>query len=297
MDSDYSAFFWPALSYGGDPLDRGLIITHVHDSLDAPYYLMNYGTPNYPHYRVKIEDAGYNPDRDAHTNPGGWVTDSAQWWYPYETQIAAPFSNDVSGQEVFSPTTYPNSDGYFGPSGIVVRVDSIVNDKLYAYINIPSPTFSLLLPPDSAFVLQVVTFDWTDPYPWPWGEVEYDLYVSTSSTFHPDSTVIHDSLLSSQYTDTLEIKRYYWKVKAYNNSVEKWSTQTWSFNIYMRGDVNVDGVINSADIVYLINYLFISGPAPDPLGAGDANCDGMINSADIVYLINYLFVGGPPPCG
>lgn len=28
---------------------------------------------------------------------------------------------------------------------------------------------------------------------------------------------------------------------------------------------------------------------------GDANGDGVINSADIVYLINYLFKGGPPP--
>ena len=62
------------------------------------------------------------------------------------------------------------------------------------------------------------------------------------------------------------------------------------------GDANGDGVINSADIVYLINYLFKGGPAPDPLEVGDLNCDGVINSADVVYLINYLFKGGPPPC-
>ncbi|MDP3025475.1 MAG: dockerin type I repeat-containing protein [candidate division Zixibacteria bacterium] len=61
------------------------------------------------------------------------------------------------------------------------------------------------------------------------------------------------------------------------------------------GDANGDGVINSADISYLINYLFVNGPAPQPWQAGDANCDGTINSADVAYLINYLFVGGPPP--
>jgi hypothetical protein len=65
---------------------------------------------------------------------------------------------------------------------------------------------------------------------------------------------------------------------------------------YIRGDANGDGIINSADIVYLMNYLFISGPSPQPWQAGDANCDGKINSADVVYLINYLFIGGPPPC-
>jgi M6 family metalloprotease-like protein len=138
LDSDYSVFFWPALSYGCDPLDKGLLITHVHDSLGAYYWRINDGTPDYPHYTVKIEDAGYNPARDAWSNPEGFVTDSAQWWYPYETQLAAPFSSDVSGQEIFSPTTYPNSDGYSGPTGIVVRVDSMVGDKLYAYIHILS---------------------------------------------------------------------------------------------------------------------------------------------------------------
>jgi M6 family metalloprotease-like protein len=137
LDSDYSCFFWPALTYGCDPLDRGLLITHVHDSLGAYYWRMNDGTPDYPHYTVKIEDAGYNPSRDAWSNPEGFVTDSAQWWYPYETQLAAPFSNNVSGQEVFGPTTYPNSNGYYAPTDIVVRVDSMVGDKLYAYIHIP----------------------------------------------------------------------------------------------------------------------------------------------------------------
>jgi hypothetical protein len=61
------------------------------------------------------------------------------------------------------------------------------------------------------------------------------------------------------------------------------------------GDANGDGVINVSDVVYLINYLFIGGPAPEPLKQGDANGDGVINASDIVYLINYLFVGGPPP--
>ena len=65
---------------------------------------------------------------------------------------------------------------------------------------------------------------------------------------------------------------------------------------YICGDANGDGVINSADVVYLINYLFKGGPLSDPLGTGDVNCDGIINSADVVYLINYLFKGGPPPC-
>jgi hypothetical protein len=66
---------------------------------------------------------------------------------------------------------------------------------------------------------------------------------------------------------------------------------------FLCGDVNKDGVVSSADVVYLINYLFISGPAPVPiLHVGDVNQDEVVNSADVVYLINYLFIGGPAPC-
>jgi len=28
----------------------------------------------------------------------------------------------------------------------------------------------------------------------------------------------------------------------------------------------------------------------------DANCTGTVTSADIIYLVNYVFKGGPLPC-
>jgi hypothetical protein len=65
---------------------------------------------------------------------------------------------------------------------------------------------------------------------------------------------------------------------------------------FVCGDVNQDGVVDIADVVYMVNYLFIDGPAPDPIQAGDVNGDGVVDIADAVYLINYLFIEGPPPC-
>jgi len=62
-----------------------------------------------------------------------------------------------------------------------------------------------------------------------------------------------------------------------------------------RGDVNVDGVIDLGDVVYLINYLYKGGLAPDPLEAGDCNCDGVVDLGDVLHLINYLYKGGPAP--
>jgi hypothetical protein len=64
---------------------------------------------------------------------------------------------------------------------------------------------------------------------------------------------------------------------------------------FIRGDANGDGIINLGDAVYVLNYLFKGGPAPNPLDAGDANCDGTVDLGDAVYILNYLFKGGPPP--
>jgi len=64
---------------------------------------------------------------------------------------------------------------------------------------------------------------------------------------------------------------------------------------YLGGDPNGDWQVNSSDIVYLINYLYVGGPAPIPWQAGDPNGDCAINSADVTYLINYLYIGGPRP--
>ena len=64
---------------------------------------------------------------------------------------------------------------------------------------------------------------------------------------------------------------------------------------YICGDANDDGSVNVGDAVFIINYVFKGGPAPDPLCIGDANGDGDLNVGDGVYLVNYVFKGGPPP--
>jgi hypothetical protein len=65
---------------------------------------------------------------------------------------------------------------------------------------------------------------------------------------------------------------------------------------YIIGDANSNYRIEAADIVYIINYLFVQGPAPCPYRSGDTNGDGIINSSDIVCLINYQFCGSTFPC-
>lgn len=61
------------------------------------------------------------------------------------------------------------------------------------------------------------------------------------------------------------------------------------------GDANGDEAINIGDAVYVIDYVFKSGPPPDPVCRGDASGDYAVNIGDAVYLISYIFKGGPGP--
>ncbi len=65
---------------------------------------------------------------------------------------------------------------------------------------------------------------------------------------------------------------------------------------YICGDVDGNGSVSIADVVYIINYIFAGGPAPNPLAAADVDCSGGVSIADAVYIINYIFAGGAAPC-
>ncbi len=64
------------------------------------------------------------------------------------------------------------------------------------------------------------------------------------------------------------------------------------------GDADGNAMINIADVVYLINFIFGGGPGPVPYAicSGDADCNCMVNIADVVFLISFIFGGGPAPC-
>jgi hypothetical protein len=155
----------------------------------------------------------------------------------------------------------------------------------------------LLTPSDKDSLRNPIDLNWFLRDPNVKDSVRYDLYLSRSIVFSLDSTIIIDSLLDTTFTDSLDLKTWYWKVKAYDKwGAVRWSDQTWSFYVYSCGDANGDGKINVADVVYAINYLFKGGPVLKPLMSGDVNCDTNVTVADVVYTINYLFKGGPKPC-
>lgn len=61
------------------------------------------------------------------------------------------------------------------------------------------------------------------------------------------------------------------------------------------GDINYDGQVNVLDIIFLIDYKFRGGPAPNPMEAADFDCDTRVNVIDILYLIDFAYRDGPEP--
>ena len=71
---------------------------------------------------------------------------------------------------------------------------------------------------------------------------------------------------------------------------------------FRRADVNVDGAINVADALYLLDYLFRRGEPFECEKAADANDDGRVDMNDGLFILLHLFRGAPltPPsalCG
>lgn len=69
---------------------------------------------------------------------------------------------------------------------------------------------------------------------------------------------------------------------------------------FQRGDPDASDSINLTDAVFILNHLFLGGPAPGCADGADADDSGAMNLSDAVYTLNYLFRGGsapPPPTG
>jgi hypothetical protein len=62
------------------------------------------------------------------------------------------------------------------------------------------------------------------------------------------------------------------------------------------GDSDGNETVSIGDAVFIINYIFGGGPAPNSLEAADSDCSGAVSIGDAVYIINFIFGGGPAPC-
>lgn len=64
---------------------------------------------------------------------------------------------------------------------------------------------------------------------------------------------------------------------------------------FVRGDANLDGAIDIADPVAILDHLFLGGASPPCFAAGDIDADGSEDIGDVIRLLAHLFSGGPDP--
>ncbi len=121
--------------------------------------------------------------------------------------------------------------------------------------------------------------------------------------FYPVVTFSSNTVISSAITDTFynftdrPIGSYYYKVqgKDAENQWSEFSLTTKTIvtpsltDCFATGDVNNDGlVLTVADMIYLVNYLQGSGPAPDLPYLADMNGDCIISPADTIKYNEYF---------
>ncbi len=164
------------------------------------------------------------------------------------------------------------------------------------------PTAFTLCSPDSGLTTPLTTllpqFTWVSSSDLdPLDSIRYTLFIAIDQNFIFVNQITGLTTNSFTLTDSLLWgQRYWWKVRANDlNGGSTWSTQVFTFRTITLGDADGSGSVSIVDVVFLINYIFMGGAAPQPLSQGDADCDGEITIADAAYLVNYIFSGGPAP--
>jgi hypothetical protein len=66
-------------------------------------------------------------------------------------------------------------------------------------------------------------------------------------------------------------------------------------SLFVRGDASRDGLVDIADIIQILSYLFLNGSDNNCSTAFDVTDDGQVEIADAINLASFLFQGGPPP--
>lgn len=65
---------------------------------------------------------------------------------------------------------------------------------------------------------------------------------------------------------------------------------------FICGDADGNGAVDIDDAVFVLEYIFGSGVAPDPEESADCDCSGGCDIDDVVYLVQYIFASGSEPC-
>jgi outer membrane protein assembly factor BamB len=180
----------------------------------------------------------------------------------------------------------------FGSDGVAYAFKSLVpqpNSAPYAPSN-PEPEDG------STAILVNSELSWVGGDP-DGDATEFDIYLGTASP----PPLISSQQSSASYNPVGDLSygtEFFWQIVSWDEHGVSTPGPEWSFTTefdVICGDCNDDLTVNVSDAVWIINYVFVGGNAPDPLCEGDVNKEDAVNVSDAVYIINYVFVAGDPP--
>lgn len=162
----------------------------------------------------------------------------------------------------------------------------------------PTPTTPALLSPDddATGVPQPLTLTWANN-----SAPAYHVQIAADSMF---AAPVIDTLITGASLEVSGLPEYtthYWRLAAANDCGDgNWSPVrafTTTCIVALTGDVNQTLSVTSADVIYMVTYVFKGGPEPLPIAAaGDVDCSGTLTSADVIALVNYVFKSASLPC-
>jgi hypothetical protein len=230
-----------------------------------------------------------------------------------------PVDEDNPGAEVYYESNgsrlviqfidYPE---YQADAGDVITAEIILysNGKIRIQYNTIAPGFDILSASvgiedvtgsdglttvfNGGYLHDALTVDFMAPAQWL-------LIAPTQGTVAPGES---DILTASIFTEGIEEGEYAAMINVASNDPDEFENP-WSIPVsltvtteqpFICGDADGSETVDIDDVVYIIQYIFNSGPAPDPLEKADVDCSGDVDIDDAVYLLQFIFSGGPAPC-
>ena len=151
-------------------------------------------------------------------------------WKPQDIDISSYADNNSSVKIKFQIA----SDSWINMGGWNIDDFALVGISSSGY-HAPEP-FSLLTPADEDTVWELsLDLHWQEAEDEDPGDVvNYILFYSTDPAFTVKDSVICSSDTFCTLSDLTDDEEFYWKVKAYDSySLERWSTETFSFRTYL----------------------------------------------------------------
>ncbi|MBN1212931.1 MAG: S8 family serine peptidase, partial [candidate division Zixibacteria bacterium] len=182
-----------------------------------------------------------------------------------------------------------------------------VYSGIYSFIldtQAPPPP-EMTYPPNTAFVL-------TDTLVFRWQSSDSSTHIKTPEyyLFHLATREDFSDTLYGVfvYDDSLALDSsffkmdslYYWRLQAFDSAgfiSEPTEAYHFTFKDFVCGDINQSGgEPDISDITFLIAFLYLHGPVPDPLWLASVNCDMEYDISDVTALISFLYLSHDPLC-